>query len=87
PFEDLYFHTIQVGRFVAQVRGFPNLPVGDNVALQRLLNTNFAEIPIFPPADVCRWPPVTALGEEDLARYTTGGKEPPVAPPALNTTP
>lgn len=83
PFTDLYVHTIQVGRLVLQVRGYPSLALSQNVALTRVSEPRYNEIPIFPPVESCRWPPKLVLDDDALGRYTAAGTEPPAPPPGV----
>ncbi len=85
PVMDLYFHTIQVGCVVLQVRGTVSLPPTENISLQRVAQPGFFEIPIFPPVEQCSWPPRMKLNEQLLGQYSAGGKEPPI--PAAGTYP
>jgi hypothetical protein len=82
PITDVYIHTVQVGRLVVQVRGFPVLPLGQNTSLKQVPQSRFIEIPIFPPVESCNWPPnFRFMDEATLGVYTAGGKEPPLPPP------
>jgi hypothetical protein len=79
PFMDLYVHTIQVGHLVLSVRGTDTLPATDNRSLEQIAEARHMEIPVFPPVEVCRWPPNLVLDHQSLANYSgrsrLGGSE------------
>jgi hypothetical protein len=83
PLTNLYVHTIQIGRLIIQVRGFPTIPLSQNSSLKQLREARFIEIPIFPPVESCKWPPNFRFDDKALGIYTSGGKEPPVPPPGI----
>jgi hypothetical protein len=83
PLAELYVHTMQVGRLVIQVRGFPAVPLTQNSTLKQVPETRFIEIPIFPPVETCRWPPRFRFDDIELGRYTAAGKDPPAPPPGM----
>jgi hypothetical protein len=80
PFMDLYVHTIQVGCLVLQVRGTTTFPASENISLSQIARAQAFEISVFPPVEICRWPPAVRLKEQSLGKYSAAGKDPPVPP-------
>jgi hypothetical protein len=85
PVTDFYIHTIVIGNLLIQVRGFPALPLSENRSLQQISEARYIEIPIFPPVEICKWPPIFRFDDDALAKYTAGGNDPPVPPPGFDT--
>jgi hypothetical protein len=72
PLTDLYTHTIQVAHLVLSIRGVTTLPASDNRSLESIAEPRHYEIPVFPPAEVCRWPPGFVMDEKALIEYSGG---------------
>lgn len=72
PLMDLYVHTIQIAYLVLSIRGTTTLPASDNRSLESIAEPRYYEIPIFPPVEVCRWPPRFVMDEQTFLEYTGG---------------
>lgn len=87
PFMDLYVHTVQIGCLILQVRGTRTFPATDNISLNQIAKPQFFEISVFPPVEVCRWPPRRILNKDSLREYSAAGQTPIVGPPGAYSAP
>lgn len=67
---EFYVHAIQVQHLVLSVRGTQTFPAADNRSLERLAQPAFREVPVFPPVEVCEWPPNQVMDEPTFLEYT-----------------
>lgn len=71
-FAEFYTHTIQIGHLVLSVRGTPTFDAIDNKSLDTIARPRFMEIPVWPPVEVCEWPPNHVMTEEEFMEYSGG---------------
>lgn len=79
-FAEFYTHTIQIGHLVLSVRGTPTFDAADNRSLGTLAQPRFMEIPLWPPVEVCQWPPNHVMTEQDFIQYSGGHNLEPSKP-------
>jgi hypothetical protein len=79
-FADFYAHTIQIGHLVLSIRGTPTFDPTENNSLGAVARPRLMEIPVWPPVEVCEWPPARILSESDFIEYSGGNNLEPSKP-------
>ena len=79
-FADFYTHTLQIGHLVLSVRGTATFDATENRSLDQVARPRLMEIPIWPPVEVCEWPPTHILAESEFIEYSGGNNLQPSKP-------
>jgi hypothetical protein len=79
-FADFYAHSIQIGHLVLSVRGTPTFDATENKSLGQVARPRLMEIPVWPPVEVCEWPPNHVLTEHEFIEYSGGHNLEPSKP-------